>query len=131
VKIRRLIPLAAVAALASVAAMAVPSGAAASPAKYCSIKNVKGTRTAATKVRIKARNLAKGTYWTAKCKTARKLVEASVYRSPVHTHMVKLGFACNSEKLSSGGLDQRWRCKYRGADNPSFSKIAFNLHLHS
>lgn len=130
-KTRRLIPLAVLAALVSVVAMAVPSGAAASPAKHCTIKNVEGTRTASTKVRIKARNLQQGTYWTARCKTARKLVEASVFRSPVYTHMVKYGFACNSEKLSSGGLDQRWRCKYRGADNPSFSKIAFNLHLHS
>lgn len=130
-KTRRLFPLAVLAALVSVIAMAVPSGAAANPAIYCSIKNVKGTRTSATKVRIKARNLEQGTYWTARCKTARRLVEASVFRSPAHTHMVKDGFACNSEKLSSGGLDQRWRCKYRGADNPSFSKIAFNLHLHS
>jgi len=131
VKISRILPLAVVAALASVALLALPSAASANPAIYCSFKKIPGTRTATVKARIKARNLQKGTYWTAKCKTARRLVNAAVKRSPVKSHFVSNGFACSSERLSPGGLDLRWRCKYRGADNPSFSKIAFNLHLHS
>jgi len=130
-KTRRLLSITVLAALASIVALSIPTTAAANPPKLCSLKNIQGVRTPTVKVRIRVRNLQQGTYWTAKCKTARRLVNVSTLKSPVKTHFVNSGFACNSEKLSEGGLDQRWRCKYRGADNPSFSKVAFNLHLHS
>ena len=130
-KTHRLLPLAALAALASIVALALPSAAAADPPVYCSFKNVPGTRTSAVKARIKARNLQSDTRWTAKCKTARRLVKAAVAKSPTRKRLLASGFNCKPNWLNGGGLDIRWRCKYKGADNPTFSKIAFTLHLHS
>lgn len=132
-KAHRLFPLALLAALASVVALALPGAAAANGGKVvrCSFKNVPGTRTAAVKATIKARYTQRGTRFVAKCKTARRLVRRTVAVSPTHRRVLASGFNCRPRWLSEGGLDIRWRCVYRGADNPTYSVIAFSLHLHS
>jgi hypothetical protein len=132
-KIRRLLSLAVLAAVASSAALALPSVAAAKYDKVvnCSFKDVPGTRTARVNATIKARDLENSTRFVAKCKTAGRLVRGAVAKSPTRKRFVNSGFGCTPKWLSSGGLDIRWKCIYKGADNPSYSLIAFTLHLHS
>ncbi len=131
-KIRNRLSLVALAALAT-AALALPSAAAADSHRTssCSFKNVQGTRTARVKATIKARDLEQGTRFVAKCKTARRLVRTAVAKSPTRKRFVNSGFNCRPKWLGSGGLDIRWTCVYRGADNPTYSRIAFTLHLHT
>jgi len=131
-KIRSQLSLVALVALAT-AALALPSAAAADSQmrSNCSFKNVTGTRTARVKATIKARGLEQGTRFVARCKTARRLVRTAVDKSPTRKRFVNSGFNCRPKWLSSGGLDIRWTCVYRGADNPTYSQIAFTLHLHS
>lgn len=80
---------------------------------------------------IRARNLQKGTRFVAKCETARRLVHRAILKGPTRKRFVNSGFNCRPKLLSPGGLDMRWTCVYRGADNPTFSKVAFSLHFHT